>query len=130
MARILVIEDDEVVRRTVCRMLRSGGHEVIETDQGGAGMKALLREHPDLVVTDLLMPGQDGIETITRIRETSGLPIIAMSGQRRQGDFAPLLDAQMMGADITMAKPFTVEALLAAVSELLAGDEGSGASGA
>ena len=126
MAKVLVIEDDADVRKAVCRILRSGGHEVIETDQGAAGMKALLREPPDLVVTDMLMPGQDGIETIGRIREISGVPIIAMSGQGQQGGFAPLLDAEMMGADITITKPFTVEALLSAVNELLSGDQQAG----
>ena len=129
MAKVLVIEDDADVRKAVCRMLRSGGHEVVETDQGAAGMKALLSESPDLVVTDMMMPGQDGIETITRIREISGVPIIALSGRGQRGGFAPLVDAEMMGADITLAKPFTVEALLSAVNELLSGDQGAGSAG-
>ena len=124
MAKVLVIEDDSDVRKIVCRMLRSAGHEPIEADQGEAGLAALHRDQPDLVVTDLIMPGSDGIETIAKIREVSGLPIIAMSGMR-QGEFAPLVDAQMMGADITIKKPFTVEALLSAVNELLTGDQGT-----
>ena len=123
MAKVLVIEDDENVRSFLCRALRTAGHVAIEADQGAKGMEALRRDGPDLVVTDMLMPGQDGIETIAKIRELSGLPIIAISGQRQQGGFAPLLDAELMGADITLAKPFTVEALLSAVSELLTGDE-------
>ena len=125
MAKVLVIEDDDDVRKTVCRMLRAGGHDAIETSQGKDGMAALLRDEPDLVVTDLIMPGQDGIETIAKIREVSGLPIIAMSGQRQDG-FTPLVDARLMGADITLTKPFTVDALLAAVNDLLAGDPGAG----
>ena len=128
MAKVLVIDDDDQVRRIVCRMLRSGGHEPIEFSQGEAGTAAIDREAPDLVITDLIMPGQDGIETITRIRETSGLPIIAMSGLRPESGFTPLVDAQLMGADLTIKKPFTVDALLAAVDELLRGDHGSGGS--
>jgi DNA-binding response OmpR family regulator len=125
MAKVLVIDDDGQVRRIVCRMLRAGGHEAIETGEGGVGLTLIERDAPDLVVTDLIMPGQDGIETIARIREISGLPIIAMSGQRQDGDFAPLVDAQMMGADLTIKKPFTMDALLAAVNDLLQGDRGS-----
>ena len=128
MAKVLVIDDDDQVRRIVCRMLKSGGHEAVEFSQGEAGMAALEREAPDLVITDLIMPGQDGIETITRIREVSGLPIIAMSGQRLETGFTPLIDAQLMGADLTIKKPFTVDALLGAVNELLKGDQGSGGS--
>lgn len=124
MAKVLVIEDDDDVRKAVCRMLRAGGHDAIEACQGKDGMAALLRDLPDLVLTDLIMPGQDGIETIAKIREISGLPIIAMSGQRQDG-FTPLVDAQLLGADITIKKPFTMAALLSAVNELLAGDAGA-----
>jgi DNA-binding response OmpR family regulator len=127
MAKVLVIDDDGQVRRIVCRMLRAGGHDPIDTGEGDVGVALIERDAPDLVVTDLIMPGQDGIETITRIREISGLPIIAMSGQRQDGDFAPLVDAQLMGADVTIKKPFTMDALLAAVNDLLRGDRGSGA---
>jgi two-component system, OmpR family, response regulator MprA len=125
MAKVLVIDDDPDVRKAVCRILKSAGHEVIEAHHGAAGMVALQRDEPDLVLTDLVMPGQDGIETIVKIREKSGLPIIAMSGHHPQDDYAPLLDAQLMGADLTITKPFSMEALLAAVSELLAADEES-----
>jgi two-component system, OmpR family, response regulator MtrA len=125
MPKVLVIEDDDDVRKIVCRMLRSAGHEVIETSQGAAGLAALQRDSPDLVLTDLIMPGSDGIETIAKIREVSGLPIIAMSGAQQGERYAPLLDAQMMGADLTIRKPFTVERLIAAVDELLQGDQGA-----
>jgi DNA-binding response OmpR family regulator len=123
MAKVLVIEDDDDVRKIVCRMLRSAGHDPIETCHGNDGLAALERDRPDLVVTDLIMPGSDGIETIAKIRELSGLPIIAMSGARQGDGYAPLLDAQMMGADLTIKKPFTVESLIAAVNELLMGDQ-------
>jgi DNA-binding response OmpR family regulator len=85
-------------------------------------VRLLAEEAPDLVVTDLIMPEQEGIETIAQIREASGVPIIAISGSGKAGDFAPLLDAELMGADITLAKPFTPEALLGAVEELLRSD--------
>ena len=122
--KVLVIEDDDAVRKVVCRILRSVGHEPIEAGDGLAGMAALHREQPDLVITDILMPRQEGIETISQIRDVSGVPIIAISGTQASDTFAPLVDAQMMGADITLKKPFSVEALLAAVDELLRGDAG------
>src|SRR5688500_15549643 len=97
MARVLVIDDDSLVRNAVSRMLRSVGHETVEVEHGQAGMEILRRDPPDLVITDIIMPEQEGIETIAAIREISGLPIIAMSGSQKEGDFDPLGDAELMG---------------------------------
>ena len=108
------------MRVTVCRVLVKAGHEVVQAEHGIAGVNAVLEDEPDLVITDLLMPEQEGIETIQRIREIfPTLPIIAMSGAFGDDNYSPLDDARMMGADPVLEKPFTVEALVAAVSQLL-----------
>ena len=117
--KVLVIEDDAGVRATICSMLRRSGYEVVEAVNGFDGMDALRTERVDLVLTDLIMPEQEGIETIRQIREnTPELPVIAMSGWTSR-DFSPLHDALAMGADRALQKPFPLDELLAAVRELL-----------
>lgn len=119
MATILVIDDDSAVRRALCAILRSDGHRTVEADGGRAGVAALGQGDVALVITDLMMPDQDGIETILAIREIAPtLPIIAVSGM---GDetFSPLDDARLMGADRTIGKPFDVATVRALVRELL-----------
>lgn len=119
------MEDDDNVRRVICRALRTVGHEPIETGDGRAGLAALRRDEPDLVITDILMPHQEGIETIELIRQFSGVPIIAISGNPSGAAFNHLADAQLMGADVTLKKPFSLEQLLSAVAELLEADSRS-----
>ena len=125
MANVLVIDDDPVVRRTVTRILRSSGHETVEAVDGRKGIEAMGLQHMDLVITDLFMPRQEGIETIREIRKISALPIIAMSGgATTQGTplvdpFDPLIAAQQLGANMSIRKPFTGDALIAAVDEML-----------
>lgn len=119
MATVLLIDDDPAVRRMVGRMLRSAGHDVVEAADGRAGLAALQARSPDIVVTDVMMPDTEGIETIRRIRETSELPVVAMSGALKSGDQDVLLDAKLLGADFAIAKPFRREELLAAINNLL-----------
>lgn len=123
MARILVIDDDDFVRTLVKRALTRDGHTVVDAADGDAGMELLREGGWDLVVTDIVMPGKEGIELIMEIREGSpDLPILAISGggggTAPQG---PLRDARMLGADAALAKPFELEALSRLVSELLSG---------
>jgi CheY-like chemotaxis protein len=113
MALILVIDDQDMVRFTVRRILASKGHQVVEASSGEAGL-ALYRAHPtDLVVTDLRMPDKPGGEIIADLRQSgAAVKIIAMSG----GDGLDL--ARELGADATLEKPFRAEALLAAIAQL------------
>ena len=123
MARILLIEDEEGVRGTVRLILESDGHGVREAGDGGQGV-ALFEEHTfDLVITDLYMPGKEGIETIQDIRALSpAVPILAISGGGwRQGD--ALVDARLLGAAATLTKPFSAGDLRRAVNELLVESE-------
>jgi DNA-binding response OmpR family regulator len=117
--RVLLIEDDAGVRATISSMLRRAGYEVVEAVNGYDGMDALRTEAVDLVLTDVVMPEQEGIETIRQIREiTSDLPIIAMSGWNSR-TFSPLEDALAMGADRALQKPFQMDELMTAVRELI-----------
>lgn len=119
MATILVIDDDDAVGRTVRRMLESSGHVVLEAENGKVGLEVVRARSPDLVITDILMPDQEGIETITRLRAVSRTPVIAMSGSRARGDYDVLADAKALGADIALEKPFHRDQLLDAVGRLL-----------
>jgi DNA-binding response OmpR family regulator len=114
--KILVIDDDELVRRTVMKILRSDGHEVVCAADGSAGMALFRTEAPEMVITDIIMPEQEGIETILAIRrENPRARIIAISGGGQFGNVEVLKMAQLLGADDIIAKPFRAHDLLSAV---------------
>lgn len=121
MASILIIDDDTGIRRVVRTSLERAGHGVVEAENGVVGM-ALYREEPaDVVITDLFMPDQDGIETIQQLREEfPDATILAISGGAARGPEGTLTDALLLGADAILAKPFTIEELIHRVQELLA----------
>ncbi|NUP89392.1 MAG: response regulator [Candidatus Sumerlaeia bacterium] len=122
MALILVIDDEEAVRRVIVRTLKSAGHEVVEAENGEKGL-ALVRTIPPpvLIITDILMPRKDGLETIMEIiRECPEARIIAISGGGAAGHMEYLTIAERLGAIATLAKPFRAEELLDAVSTALA----------
>jgi len=120
MARILVIDDDPDIRETVRRVLSSRGYTVETVQEGAAGIAAISERPPDLVITDIFMPGQDGIETIIELRKRfPRLKVLAMSGGSGGGLINLLHDAELLGADSTIPKPFVPGELIAAVSELL-----------
>ena len=120
MSAILVIDDDASVREVVSEMLRLEGHEVIIAENGRDAVPLLSARHIDLVITDLIMPEKEGIETISEIRRTdSRIPIIAISGGGRLGPGDYLETARYIGADATLAKPFARQELLATIDALL-----------
>ncbi len=124
MARIIVIDDEAALRRTVGRALETAGHEVREASDGEAGLKLLADQGADLVITDIFMPGQDGIVTVRRIRrEFPAVKVIAMSGGDSTGRMDLRSDAVLLGAATSLAKPFEVADLLAAVRRVLEGTE-------
>jgi CheY-like chemotaxis protein len=120
MARILVIDDDADVRSVIRRTLESDGHEVVDAPDGKAGMK-LFRKHPaDLVVTDLFMPEQEGLETIRELRRSfTGTPVLVVTGSAPGGRFDFRDHATLLGAGAVVSKPFTRDELLDAVHSLL-----------
>src|SRR6266852_5144064 len=106
MTKILVI-DDVVVREIIAQILEDGGYRVVSAEDGKRGMIAFRDEHPDLTVTDLLMPRQGGIQTICEIRQAKpDAKIIAVSGGGRATNNDLLHLAKQLGASDTIAKPF------------------------
>ncbi|MGH6988915.1 MAG: response regulator [Stellaceae bacterium] len=120
MSTILLIDDDPLVAFTVERMLQGGGHTVIRAGDGEKGLKILRDEPVDLIITDIIMPVKEGIETIREIREyDTTLPVIAVSGGGHGAGGNYLRMARALGATETLAKPFDQEQLLAAVNRCL-----------
>jgi DNA-binding response OmpR family regulator len=120
MAKILVIDDERMVRETLKIILTAAGHEVLLADDGYQGIKAFNESAPDLVITDILMPEKEGMETIRELRQSRpDLPIIAISGGGRVGNISFLKVAERFGANRTIAKPFEPELILAAIAELV-----------
>ena len=118
LAKIVVIEDYPPLRMAICELLRDAGFDPVPAENGIAGMKCIREVGAQLVITDISMPQQDGIETIRAIRQAHGpLPIIAVSG--RYGAAGSLADAVVFGADVTLEKPFQNADLLDAVVRLL-----------
>lgn len=121
MTTVLVIDDEELVRFTIREILEAEGYEVIEAANGQKGVEAFQNNHVDLIITDIIMPEKEGVETIIEIkRENPAIKILAISGggRTRNMDFLKLADE--FGADKTMAKPFSTEDLINAVKECLA----------
>jgi YesN/AraC family two-component response regulator len=107
-----------LARRSVGR--RSAGHTVIETCNGREGLRLYRREPAEIVITDIFMPEQEGLETITALRrEFPGVKIIAISGGGQRGRLDFLDVAARLGAERTFHKPFDLQEILAAVREIL-----------
>ena len=122
MTKVLVIDDDAVVRLSIVHILEDGGYEVLAAENGLRGMAAFRSEHPDLVITDIIMPDQEGIQTINEIRSVKpDAKIIAISGSGRFGNVDFLKIAQDLGAVDAIAKPFDPDDLLRRVRRCLNG---------
>jgi len=114
MPKILLVEDEELVRLVLKEVLESKGYEVQEATSGKGALLSYARSPPDLILTDIVMPDIEGIEMIIQIRKRDpNVKVIAMSGR----DYLDI--ARKVGADRTLAKPFTNQALLDAVKETL-----------
>ena len=84
MARILIIDDEDDLRATLRQMLEQDGHEVSEAANGAHGLELYEKDSPDLIITDVIMPKKEGVETIIALhRSAPNLPIIAISGGGR-----------------------------------------------
>jgi DNA-binding NtrC family response regulator len=121
MAHILLIDDEESVVATLRRSLEEAGHKVAVAGEGRAGLLALAAQKFDLVVTDIIMPTMEGIETILAARERQkDLRILAISGGGRTGTNDFLEIARKFGAIGTLRKPFTPRDFVAEVARCLA----------
>jgi CheY-like chemotaxis protein len=121
MVRIPIIDDDVKFLKMFRQMLERAGHEVIEAPNGEVGTKLFREMRPELMITDIFMPGKEGIETIRELgREFPMLKIIAISGGGRKGEFSFLEMAEALGADRSFSKPFERQEMLTAIQELVA----------
>ena len=113
MACILVIEDEELGRFTLRKMLEAGAHEVVEAENGEQGLLRFKEGLVDLVVTDIIMPKQEGLETIRELRHRyPETKIIAISGGDRPSGSGMLREATMLGVQGVLSKPFRKKSFL------------------
>lgn len=120
MATILLIDDDPLVAFTVERMLLGGGYDVVRAPDGEKGIRVLKERKIDLIITDIIMPVKEGIETIGEIREhDAALPIIAVSGGGQGAGGNYLRMALALGATEVLSKPFDQDELLRVVKRCL-----------
>jgi PAS domain S-box-containing protein len=119
-ARILIIDDDVEIRAMLRNILERTGYEVVDAPDGKVAMRLHRNEPADLIITDLIMPEKEGIETIIELkRDFPEVKIIAISGGGRSGAKDYLSIAQQMGAMRIFSKPIDRDDLLEAVRELL-----------
>jgi len=125
MARILVVDDDDEIRSLLRAVLTRHGYEVTEAANGLIAIRLLKREAFDIVITDLVMPDKEGLETIQEIvRDFPYTPVIAISGWAREGPHSYLRVAEQFGASYTFTKPLDFGGMLAAIKTLLGEEVG------
>lgn len=123
MELILLIDDNLKIREVLRQILERAGYEVMEATDGREGLSLYRKRQPDLVITDIVMPRKDGLETITDLRiEFPGSKIIAISGGGRLEPKPYLELAKGFGANRLLTKPFGHEEFLKTVQDLLGGD--------
>ena len=118
MARIIVIDDSVSIIEAIEMFLSEAGHEIVISTSGRRGIQLLRRQAADLVITDIYMPDEDGLQVIQDARRLCPqTPVIAMSGMT--GEYNMLRVAECLGACCTLQKPFSNEQLLEAVNAAL-----------
>jgi Response regulator containing CheY-like receiver, AAA-type ATPase, and DNA-binding domains len=120
MAKILVFDDEPSILLMIKKMLEKAGHEVDMALNGREGMELLEKNKPDLVITDIIMPEKEGLETIMTLRKRyPEIKIIAISGGGRIGAEGYLPSAKHLGADMVFQKPLVQKEFMEAVALLL-----------
>jgi DNA-binding response OmpR family regulator len=120
MKRILLIDDDEHFREMFAELLKRNDYLVIETNDGRYAKNLYLEHSPDIVITDIIMPDKEGIETILELRKMNkSMKIIAISGGGRTNAVDNLRSAKLLGANLVFEKPFENKEILAGIEKLL-----------
>jgi CheY-like chemotaxis protein len=118
--RILVIDDEDLMRQVIKEMLEVEGYAVTTAANGKEGLQLYQRELPDLIITDIFMPEMEGLETIRALQQDSSMvKIIAISGGGDRGMTSFLAYAKRFGALCALQKPFSREDLIKSVREVL-----------
>lgn len=117
--RIVVVDDVAVVRLVIAKVLRRCGHSVVEAADGGDALRQASAGEVDVVVSDIWMPGMDGIDLIRSLAQHApDVGVVAMSGGAPQATMTgSLTDAAAVGADVMLMKPIDKDELLAAVEQ-------------
>lgn len=124
LANILVIDDEEGVRRAIGKILAREGHEVLEAPDGKVALGLVNDQPPDLVICDLFMPEMDGVEVLRELRrDYPDLKVVAISGGAYEGKVQLLDVAKGLGAAAVLKKPFEIAQLLGVVRGVLEGGE-------
>src|SRR5512132_2280737 len=116
MTKILVVDDEPSVTNLVSAYLRAEGYEVFTATDGNAGLKAARAFDPDLIILDLMLPGMDGIELLSRLRRESDVYVIMLTARTEETDKIVGLS---VGADDYVTKPFSPRELVARVKAAL-----------
>ncbi len=111
-ASILVVDDEREIVRALHRALKAHGYAVLTASSGEQAVELVAKEHPDLLLLDLLLPGMSGLEVCRQVRAVSNVPIIVLSVKDAERDKVEALD---LGADDYVAKPFGIDEVLARV---------------
>ena len=120
MARILVIEDEDEIRTMLCQVLEGEGYDVEEASDGMEGVELYRNKPADLIITDMIMPKKEGMETIMDLKlEFPNVKIIAISGGGRVGPEPYLEVAEGLGAERVFTKPFRIPELIEAIQNIL-----------
>lgn len=114
--RILVVDDDVALAEMISIVLRGEGYTPVQAFDGAQALAAIESSQPDLVLLDVMLPGLDGIEVCSRIRETSGVPIIMLTAK---GDTTDVVRGLESGADDYVVKPFNPKELVARIKTRL-----------
>jgi len=114
--KVLVVDDDEAVRVLLRRYLEIEGFAVEQVSDGGAALAAIASSQPDLVLLDLMLPAQDGLDILTRLRRNSDVPVILLTAR---GSEADRILGLKLGADDYVVKPFSLGELTARITSVL-----------
>ncbi len=118
MAKILIVDDDEQLRQTIAMVLKLKGFESLEADNGATALEVARAQLPDLIISDINMPGSDGFEALTALRKdpvTAAIPLILMTGEQDSS----MRKGMELGADDFLSKPFAMPDLLNAINARL-----------
>lgn len=114
--KILICDDDFDITETTAIFLKHAGYKVFKCYNGKEALACLDKNHIDLIIMDIMMPGENGLSVVSRIRETNSIPIIFLSAKSEVADKVAGLD---IGADDYMTKPFAKEELISRIKAIL-----------
>lgn len=120
MAKILVVDDSSMSRRTLRKILESAGHEIVEAEEGIVALERYFLDKPDLVFLDLTMTGMYGLEVLSKLREMDPQARVVIASADIQSSTREMVDAG--GASAFVNKPFTTDKVLGIVKKVLQGD--------